>query len=563
MTFNTGTLKLKSSAVSYLALLPILFILAGYVVFPLFRIFQESLTADGKFSFLNYGKFFSPKNSVNLESMFNSIGISVISIFTAGTVGTLLAFILESYEFPGRRVLRIFAIVPMALPPLIGSISFDFLYGESGIFPRALKQIFGLPQVPFYLDGIAGVILVHTFTMYTYFYLPLSAALKKFDYSIEEVASNLGAGKTRTFFQVKLPMLTPSFLASTMLVFMISMASYTAPLIYGVDRTLTMQIYLSRTNGNMALASTQSAVLATVSVLFMMIMRWYEGRRNYMSVAKGVSPVRREVKSRLAKMFTVTGSAALVILLMLPIFVIFLISFSKDGSWTVQVLPPVYTIGNYIKLFADPRVLLPIKNSVLMSLIAMTGNLFFGIIAAYVMSRKRIYGKSLIDSIINIPWALPGTVIAISMIVAFNVPNVFSFNQILVGTFAILPLTYFVRCLPLVYKQTYATFKQIDVSSEEAARGLGASWFYCFRRVVIPMVASGAMAGAILAFVQGFGEFVASILLYTPRTIPISVAVNQKLYDFQFGTACAYGSIQIVIVFFLLLVSEFFKKNSK
>ena len=546
----------------YVVLSPVFFVLLGYVVYPLISIFKDGFFVDGQFSMDLYRRFFNTASMTNIEAMWNSFYISVLSVLTCGVVGVALAFLLESFEFPGRKMLKAFAVIPMALPSLIGAFSFDFLYGESGIIPRGLKELFGLVQVPFYLDGIAGVLMMHTFTMYTYFYLPVSAALRNADTSLEEAASGLGCTKWQVFWKVRLPMLTPSIVAASMLVFMISMASYTAPLIYGVDRTLTMQIVISRTNGDLSMASCQSTILALISIFFLVLMRIYEGRRNYASVSKGTAIHRKEVKSKAARVVAIVASFAAVLFLMLPILTIILISFSANGKWTTQVLPPVYTIQHYVDLFSNPKILAPIRNSLIMSMAATVGNVIFGVIAAYLISRRRFHGRGIVDKLIMLPWSLPGTVVGISLIAAFNVPTVFSFGQVWVGTFVILPIAYFVRHLPLVYRSTYAAFSQTDSSCEEAARGLGASWLYTFSRIVLPMVAGGVASGAILGFVQGIGEFVASVLLYTPSSMPISVAINNQMYSFRFGTACAYGTLQIVLVAVLLLISEKIKGDS-
>lgn len=546
----------------YVVLAPVFFVLLGYVVYPLFSVFKDSFFLDGRFSLARYERFFNLNSMTNLEATWNSFYISVLSVLTCGAVGVGLAFLLESFEFPGRRALKAFAVIPMALPSLIGAFSFDFLYGESGIIPRGLREIFGLAKVPFFLDGIAGVLIVHTFTMYTYFYLPVSAALRNTDVSLEEAAMSLGCNKLQVFWKVRLPMLTPSIIAASMLVFMISMASYTAPLIYGVERTLTMQIVISRTNGDLGMASCQSTILALISVMFLVLMRAYEGRRSYASVSKGTAYHRKEVKSPFARSVAVVCSFAAVLFLMLPILTIILISFSANGKWTTQVLPPVYTLKHYADLFSSTKVLQPIKNSLIMSFASTVGNVIFGIVAAYFISRRRFAGKGVVDKLIMLPWSLPGTVVGISLISAFNVRTVFSFGQIWVGTFLILPIAYFVRHLPLVYRSTYAAFAQTDASCEEAARGLGAGWLYTFGKIVLPMVAGGVASGAILGFVQGIGEFVASILLYTPSSMPISVAINNQMYSFRFGTACAYGTLQIVLVAVLLLISEKIKGDS-
>ncbi|WP_425436255.1 ABC transporter permease [Paenibacillus rigui] len=540
----------------YVLVAPLFLVLLAYVVYPLFQTFVQSVQVQEQFTLKNYAKFFSLEHTANLEALWTSIYISVLSVITCAIVGVAMAFLLERYEFPGRKVLTVLAMVPMALPPLVGVLSFTFLYGESGIIPRFLKLLFELEQVPFSLKGVWGVLMVHTFTMYTYFYMTASTAIKGLDPSLEEAASSLGAGRLYVWRRVILPMLTPAMIASSLLVFMISMASYTAPLIFGIERTMTMQIYLSRTNGNLDMAAAQSTLLTIVSILFLMIMRWYQGLRNYQNMSKGVSVHRTEVKSTAGKYTAMVLSFIGVIVLLLPILVLILISFSKDATWTTQILPPAYTVDHYIKLFTDSKTWRPIGNSFKLSFIATIGNVIFGVAAAYAMVRMKFKGKTLLDILIMLPWALPGTVVGVNLITAFSQPSVFSFNQVLIGSFWILPLAYFVRHLPLVFRSTSATLMQMDGSVEEAARNLGASWWYSFRRVVFPMALSGVLVGTLLAFVQGIGEFVSSILLFTAKTAPISVEIFQRMYSFEFGTACAYGVLQIILIVIVLFISR-------
>ncbi|MEL4025030.1 iron ABC transporter permease [Lysinibacillus endophyticus] len=544
----------------YLLISPLFLILFAYVVYPFYQTFLQSF--NGEDTLLNYKKFFSLASPANLEALWNSVYISVFSVITCAIVGVTMAFLLERYEFPGRRLLSVLVLVPMALPPLVGVLSFTFLYGESGIIPRGIQALFHLDKVPFALKGIWGVIVVHTFTMYTYFYLTASAAIKGFDPSLEEAATSLGAGRIRVWLKIILPMLTPSMVAASLLVFMVSMASYTAPLMFGVDRTMTMQIYLARTNGNLEMAATQSTILSIVSITFLILMRWYQNRRNYQNLSKGISVHRSEVSSKPLKVLAVIGSFIGTLVLILPILVLVLISFSVDGSWTVQVLPPKYTFDHYIALFTDERTWRPIWNSIQMSFVATIGNILFGVAAAYAMVRLQFKGKTLLDILIMVPWALPGTVVAVNIIAAFSTENIFAFNQVLIGTFWILPLAYFIRHLPLVFRSTSASLMQLDQSIEEAARSLGATWWYTFRKVVLPLTFTGVLAGTLLAFVQSIGEFVASILIYSTSTIPLSVAIFQKLYAFDFGTACAYGVLQIVLILIVLVISEKLSKGS-
>ena len=544
----------------YILISPLFLVLFAYVVYPFYQTFIQSFAGDE--ALLHYRKFFDLASPANLEALWTSIYISIISVLCCAIVGVTMAFLLERYNFPGRRILSILVLVPMALPPLVGVLSFSFLYGDSGIFPRIFQHLFGLDHVPFSLKGIWGVIVVHTFTMYTYFYLTASAAIKGLDPALEEAATSLGAGRIRVWTKVILPMLTPSIVASSLLVFMISMASYTAPLMFGVERTMTMQIYLSRTNGNLEMAATQSMILSFVSITFLIIMRWYQNRRNYQNLSKGISVHRSEVSSKKIKMAAAIASFIGTLILILPILVLILISFSVDGAWKTQILPTDYTMDHYITLFTDERTWRPIWNSIQMGIVATFGNIIFGVAAAYAMVRLNFKGKTLLDILIMVPWALPGTVVAVNLIAAFSTENIFSFNQVLIGTFWILPLAYFIRHLPLVFRSTSASLVQLDQSIEEASRGLGANWWYTFRRIVVPLTFTGILAGTLLALVQSFGEFVASILIYSTSTIPLSVAIFQKLYAFKFGTACAYGVLQICLILVVLIISEKLSKGS-
>jgi iron(III) transport system permease protein len=164
------------------------------------------------------------------------------------------------------------------------------------------------------------------------------------------------------------------------------------------------------------------------------------------------------------------------------------------------------------------------------------------------MSRKKLRGRGLVSALVALPWALPGTVLAIALVFTFNVHQPLAGRFVLVGTFAILPLAYFIRNIPLVTRAALASFRQMDPTLEEAAASLGASRWTTARRVVLPLVLPGLAAGALLAFVTALGEFVASILLYTHRTRPISVEMLSSLRGFDFGGAAAYGVILIVLV---------------
>ncbi|MEV0701183.1 iron ABC transporter permease [Saccharopolyspora sp. NPDC050389] len=534
----------------YVLAIPVVLVLLFLVVIPMATTALTSAGGNGLAD--NYGSLFGGSSG---RALLLSLVSSLVSVFFCGVLGTLLAVLLHRFDFPGRRALSVFAVLPMALPPLIGAVSFVLLYSETGIVPRTLDALLGISPASTSVSGLAGVVLVHAFTMYPYFYLSVSAALAGLDGSLEEAATNLGAGRVRVWRTVLLPMLTPALVSGALLTFMMSMASFTAPQLYNVQ-TLTMEIVSARTSGNAALAATQSTALSVVSIAFLMSMRWYQGRRVHRSLSKGTPSARRAPGSAAAKFAAALGSLLLTVVLLAPVLVIVLVSFSVDGAWTTQVLPPKYTLDNYLQIFAEPQSLLPISVSVQTALLATLAAIVIGAAAAWVVARWKGPGRGALDVVIMLPWALPGTVIGVNLVTAFNEPGVGNLGLTLVGTLWILPVAYFVRFVPLVFRSTSASLEQLDPSLEEAARNLGAGPLRVLRTVTLPLVLRGVLAGALLAFVDGVGEYVASVVIYPPGLPPMSVEIYNRIYSSEFGTAAAYGALQIVLILVVLAVSN-------
>ncbi|AXN39508.1 ABC transporter permease [Peribacillus butanolivorans] len=552
-------IKNRDTRLTIWLLIPVVLVLVAYVLYPSLRTFFESLQKDGSISFGNYQDFFVQESKTNLEALWNSVYISILSVLASALIGIPLAIIFNRYDFPGRSFFSTAAILPIVLPSLVGVMAFMFLYGESGLIPNAIKDLFGLDKVPFKIGGVSGILIVHAYTMYVYFYMTVSAAINKIDPSLEEAAYNLGANKFKVFWKVTFPLLTPAIVAASLLVFMISMASFSAPfLLAGGYRVLSLQIYFSKINGDMEIAATQSVILSIVSISFLLFMRWYQNRKDYRMASKGIGAHRSEVKNPLMKWVMVVTGIIGVLILLLPHFTILLLSLVPDGTWTFQTYPTVFNVENYRLLFEDPNIFKPLRNSLLMAVIATLANLVFGVIASYVLVKRKFIGKSFIDILVMIPWALPATVIGMNLIFAFNEPSVFSFGQILVGTFWILPLAYFVRHIPLVVRSTNAVLEQLDDSIEEAARNLGAKWFYTFRKVILPIIMPGVLSGTLLAFIESVGEFPTSVLLYTISNRPISIEIMNQLRMFNMGQAAAYGMIQITLIVIVLFISNKF-----
>jgi iron(III) transport system permease protein len=482
------------------------------------------------------------------DALWGTVVVSIGSVIGALLIGVPLAFLLSRTEFRGRRVLSGVATLPAALPPLVGVLAFLFLYGESGVITRAVQRVLGLDAPPWTLTGLPAVIFVHAYTMYVYVFLFVSAGLERYDTTLDEAAAGLGASRARTLRRITLPMLTPSLAGAMLLVFMSALGSFSAPYIFGGGaRVLATQILVSKLNGALGLAYVETTVLAVTAVLALLLLRRLEGKRQYAVAGKGRA-TRQVLRSGAARALLPLAAGALVVLLILPHAMVVLVSFARDGAWTTQVLPPEYTLDNYRQLATQRELWRPITNSIGMSAVATAANAIVCFAIAYVVVLSRAPGKRAIALLSALPWAIPATAIALGLAATFdrNAPG--QLRVLLVGTFWILPLAYFIRNIPLVTSAIEGSLRQMDPTLEDAARGLGASRWLALRRVVIPAARPGLIAGTMLAGVAAVGEFVASVVLYTHASRPISVEILSQVRNTAFGTAAAYSVLLILLV---------------
>ncbi|MFN2565886.1 MAG: ABC transporter permease [Gemmatimonadaceae bacterium] len=541
MSEGGGSRKPPRVGVAFVSLL-VIAILAWSVIYPNVRVIAgsfESGLADWR-AFL--------ASPADREATLSTLIIAVGSVVGALLVGLPLAFLLTRFEFRGRRLLGAVATLPAALPPLVGVLAFLFLYGESGVVTRGVQRALGLATAPWTFTGLWAIIFVHAYTMYVYVFLFVAAGLERYDTTLDEAAAGLGASGGFRLRRVTLPLLTPSIAGAMLLVFMSALGSFSAPYIFGGgQRVLATQILVSRVNGAMGLAYVETTVLALSAVAALWLLRWMERRRQYAMAGKGRA-TRRVVRSRLARVAAPVVAAVVVLILVLPHAMVVLVSFARDGAWTTQVLPPEYTLDNFRQLGTDTRLWRPIANSVTMSLVATAANVVVCFLAAYLIVLARAPGRRLLHLLVVLPWAIPGTAIALGLAATFDRNDPATARVLLVGTFWILPLAYFVRNVPVVTSAVEGSLRQMDPTLEDAARGLGASWWLTMRRVILPAARPGLVAGTMLAAVAAVGEFVASVVLWTYANRPISVEILQQVRDLSFGTAAAYSVLLIGLV---------------
>ncbi len=481
-------------------------------------------------------------------ALWASLWISLASVVLAAAIGIPLAFLFEWFDFAGRKTLGALIALPVVLPPLVGVIAFLFLYGESGFVARAIQAMFKLEQAPWRLQGPLAILLVHAYSMYVYFYLFTRAGLARLDVSMLEAAQALGADRRGTLWRVVVPLLRPSLAGAAILTFMTSLGSFSAPYIFGGGfRVMTTQIVATKLNGDLPLAMVETVVLASVAIVALLILRRTEGNDILVALGKGIAPRPRPIRRAGVRRLTTIAAWGLAVLLLLPHLTLGLVSLVPYGAWTTEILPPVINLDNYRRLFSEAERLRPLLNSLWMASASTAAAVLLALVAGWLVVRQRVALRRVIEGLLVLPWALPGTVFAIALAIAFSTNAPLQLRFVLVGTAVILPLAYLVRALPLTGRGLLAAYRQLDPSLEEAAASLGAGRWRTLARVTLPQLRPGLAAGASLAFVAALGDIVASIVLYTYETRPISIEILSSLRLAETGVAAAFGVVLMIV----------------
>jgi len=511
-------------------------IAAILLVYPLFNIFRFSFLdrVTGVVSLSNYREFFTTQ--YYYRAFANSMVVSLGGTAGALVLGIPLAFLTTRFRIRGASLLSTLAILALLSPPFIGAYAWITMLGRNG-FLRHLFMAVGINLPAIY--GPGGIILVFALQYYPFVYLLTSGALKTVDRSLEEASENLGARGRRTFFRVTLPLVIPSVTAGALIAFMMSLANFGTPMILGTSYpvlpTLAYNFFNSEIGGRPGLASTVSIVLMLCASAVIFLQRYVAGRRKYSSLL-----LNRSHPTRLSGWKNGVAHAvsyAIVAFSTLPLAVIVFFSFRNTSG-------PVFIAGfgldSYLRIFRDvPKT---ITNSLFFSISAVALIVVVGTLLGFVIARRRTPAARILDPLLMVPYIVPGTVLGIGFITAFNRHPV-----MLAGTGTIIILTYFVRRLPYSVRSAASILSQIDPALEEAAVSLGTPPARTFRKIALPLMLPGIMSGAIMSWITSINELSASILLYVGRTMTMPIRIYLSVLDGYFGPASAMSTILLVV----------------
>jgi iron(III) transport system permease protein len=510
-------------------------IIGVILVWPLARVlllgFYDPESTD--VSFAGYGKLLT--HPYYLGAIWNTVLVGVGGMVGACLLGVPLAYCTARYVVKGRHVITTLAVLALVSPPFIGAYSWIVVLGKNGWLTNQMKAL-GLEIPTIY--GAAGIILVFSLKFFPFVYLMTEGALRNINRSFEEAAENLGCSRWQRFFKVTLPLVFPATSSGAILCFVLSIADFGTPSIIGRDfrtlSTLAYNQYTSEMGGTPTMAVSISMLMIVISMLAVALQRHLMRKRRYAG-----SMTNRHVQKPISGAYAALVHATcygVIGLATLPIAVVVYTSF-------LQTRGPVFSGGFGLNSYARVISEVPdvIANTFFFALTATLMITVVGAFMSYLIVRQETRLASLLDSVLMVPYVVPGVVMAIGFLLTFNTPPID-----LVGTGAIIVLILFIRRLPYGIRATSSALRQIKPSIEEAATSLGASPAQAFLKVTVPLLLPGIIAGAMMSFITAINELSSTLLLYTAQTTTMPVKVYSAVLDGEFGLAAALSTLLLV-----------------
>ncbi len=518
-----------------------------FVVYPIGMLLTKSLFSGGELDLSYFVKFFSKK--YYWSTLVNSFKVTIVSTAAAVLIGLPMAYLLRSIKIPFSGFLNILIVISYLSPPFIGAYSWIQLLGRNGFITRIVNAIFHVKLEGIY--GFAGIVLVFSLQSFPLIYMYVSGALKNLDNSLNEAAESLGCNAFQRVTKVIFPLVMPSLLAGMLLVFMRVFSDFGTPMIIGEGyKTFPVMLYtqfMGEVGTNDGFAATMCIIVIIIALMFFFLQKFLGRRFTYSMTALKPMESKQAVGWRKAAAYAVVY--LITFIAALPQLTVIVTSFI--GTINGSLFTGEFTLDNYRNIF-DKGNTTAITNTYLFGLEAIVVVVICGILISYLSVRKRSPLTSILDVLTMFPYIIPGSVLGISLLCAFNGPPF-----LLGGTALILIVSLSIRRMPYTIRSSTAIIGQISPSIEEAAISLGASQVKTFLQVTIPMMLPGVLSGAVMSWITLISELSSSVILYTSGTTTLTVAIYSEVIRSNFGNAAAYSTILTLTSILSLLI--FFK----
>lgn len=509
----------------------------------IFVAFQDANT--GSFTLVNFQDFFT--TALFQESFLNSLLVASTSVVVATCLALPLAYYTTRFNFSGSVLIHTLGIVPLIMPPFVGAVAMQLLFGDNGSFNLLLDEYLGF-TIPV-MRGLNGVIFVSSIHYFPFILINLSASLNNIDRSMEEAALSLGSSGMRLFRRIVFPLSMPGYIAGASLVFLKVFDDLGTPLLLNVNNMLAPQAYLRISS--IGISDPMGYVISVILVAFSLFSMWVSllalRGKDYATVQKGGGGLMKRDLSTWGKVGCYGVIFFIILIVLAPHFGLVLLSFGT--IWSYSVLPDAFTFAHYINVFSSAKSFL--VNTLIYAGIAGLVDIIIGTAIAYVVLRTGILGRKWLDQLAMTSLAVPGVVLGIGYLRTFNETEVpFTGGTSLASFWLIIVIALSIRRLPYALRACVAALQQVSISLEEAAESLGASRWRTTKRVLVPLMTGGILAGFVTSFATAAVELSATIMLVsTESDAPLAYGIYVFMQSAAGrGPGAALGMIAVVIV---------------
>lgn len=531
-----------------------------FLVLPVATVLYVAFTEKGTggFTLVNFYDFV--RTELFMRSLWNSFYVSAMSVIWASVLALPLAYLTTRFAFRGAALVQTLGFLPLIMPPFVGAVAMQLFFGRNGSINLLLDDWLGF-KIGF-MEGLNGVIFVQSVHYFPFILLNLSAALRNIDRAMEEAAQNLGSSGFRLFRRIVFPLALPGYLAGASLVFVKVFDDLATPLLLNVKDMLAPQAYLRVTSIGIAdpMGYVISVVLIVASVLAMWLSAAALKGRDYATTQRGGGGLAKRRMTRWEAAFGYGVVFLILALVLAPHLGLLLLSFAT--VWSFSPLPDGFTTAHYLRIFSESS--LYIKNTLLYATIAGGIDVVLGVAIAYLVLRTKLVGREWLDWAASAALAIPGVVLGIGYLRTFygvTLPD----GTPLATLWIMIVLALAIRRLPYALRACYAALQQISVSLEEAAENLGATKARTVRRIVVPLMAGGILAGFVTSFSTAAVELSATLMLVQSNS---DAPLAYGLYVFMQsaagrGPGAALGVVAVVLVALCTLLSHLIIERSQ
>lgn len=539
----------------FLALVAIAWMIVAFLFYPIVYVLLEAFFPEGVFS---AGAAERLAGSARVtRSLWNTVLVTVATVATVNIVGIFQVAVIEFFKVRLAPLLLVAFSTPLVFSSVAAVSGYNFVYSSHGFVTKLLVSVFpGMD--PNWFTGAFAVIFVHTFTMTGYHILFVRAAVRRIDFSTVEAAQSLGVSPARAFVKIVLPMLAPVLLATSLLVLLSALNSFAAPSMLGgrdfymISSMIQSLVALGRTD----MAALLSLLLGAISLAVFLWMKRVERGGGTTSTAKTQSPLRKtEIRNRPLNLLVHAVAYLLFVIYTAPILITVAFSFAPSESIVRDAFPSGFTLEHYVTVFSDPHAFGPLGNSLVLSSLAVVAALTISLFAAIRIRAAKGMVSDIMEFSLFIPWALPGMMLAVGLIAAYNKPSILIFGGSLVGTWWLLPIAYVIVIIPMMVRMLGAALAGIDPNIDDAGRSLGASGIYRFTRLTAPLLAPVIALVAAMSFNDLLSEYTLSVFLYNINNTPLGVALqNAARADGPDQIAISMVYVVLLLTFSLIVI---------